>query len=65
MREMLHEAGPLDVERLSKNDRALLASEAAAPVLARLDGAVTEFFPDRDRHVRSVALVVLKAKGLG
>lgn len=37
----------------------------AYPLLvARLDAATDEFFPDRVKHVRQIALVVLHAKGL-
>lgn len=42
---------------------AVLSSPAGHALLARLDDAVTEFDEDRDRHVRMVALVVIKSRG--
>lgn len=42
---------------------AALSSPAGHALLARLDDAVTEFDEDRDRHIRMVAAVIVKARG--
>lgn len=46
-------------------DDTILATPEGQAVLARVDANTCEFFSgSRDRHVRQVTLVVLKAKGL-
>lgn len=42
---------------------ALLASPAGAALWERLDAATTEFYPHRDKHIRQVALTVMRARG--
>lgn len=43
-------------------DGQLLATVDGRQTRARIDAAVTEFFPQRDDHVRQVTLVVLRAR---
>lgn len=45
-------------------DEALLATPEGQAVLARIDAATCEFCVDREGHVRFIALLVLRAKGL-
>lgn len=42
----------------------VLASKQGRALVARLDAATDEAFPDRDAHIRQVALTVMRAKGL-
>lgn len=44
-------------------EEALLSSPDGIATLARIDAATTEFYSERDEHVRQVTLVVLRAKG--
>lgn len=46
-------------------ESALLTTPAALEIVARIDAATDEAFPHRRTHVRQVALVVMRAKGLG
>ena len=49
---------------LTVAERDLLDNADNAPLLARLDAATCEFFPGLEKHIRQVALVVLRAKSL-
>lgn len=42
----------------------LLATRKARLIIARLDAATDEAYPERDTHIRQITLTVLNAKGI-
>lgn len=48
---------------LAPATKRMFASKQGQALLARLDAATDEAFPDRDAHIRQVALTVMRAKG--
>lgn len=53
-------AAPHAVRREDK----LLSSRRARVIVARLDAATDESYPERATHIRQVALTVMRAKGI-
>lgn len=62
MNEMLHPRSPLPFEEVAV--AVLLDTTAGRQITKRVDDATTEYCPDRNVHIRHVALTVMRAKGL-